>query len=175
MAGPPRETPLGIVLAGVGREVSRAFDDALSAAGGSLPTWLVLLALRRHPGASQRELAAGVGIQGATLTHHLNAMEEGGLVTRRRDPANRRVHIVELTPQGEAAFHRLREAAATFDRGLRAGLGEAEVHTLRLLLAKLQANVRDPGTAEVGSGTASPAATAAPHLPAGAEDAGSCP
>ncbi len=43
-------------------------------------------------------------------------MESAGLVTRRRDPANRRLHLVELTPAGDALFLRLRDAATAFDR-----------------------------------------------------------
>src|SRR6202043_2931629 len=91
---------------------------ALGEAGGSLPSWLVVLNLKKRRGANQRELAQAGGIQEATLTSHLNGMEANGLLTRRRDPANRRIHIVELTDQGEAAFLRLRETAAAFDRRL---------------------------------------------------------
>ena len=69
-------------------------------AGGSGPMWLVLISLKTRPRASQRELADAVGIREATLTHHLNAMDTSGLITRRRDPENRRVHLVELTPAG---------------------------------------------------------------------------
>ena len=74
--------------------VGRAFDDALAAAGGSLPVWLVLLNLKIEQDTNQRRLAEAVGITGATLTHHLGAMERPGLLTRRRDPANRRNHII---------------------------------------------------------------------------------
>jgi MarR family transcriptional regulator, transcriptional regulator for hemolysin len=112
----------------------------MAAAGGSQPTWLVLIALKTLPARNQRELAATVGIQGATLTHHLNAMESDGLVTRRRDPANRRVHLVEMTERGEALFHELREAATAFDRRLRAGLTAEEVAALGSLLGRLAEN-----------------------------------
>ena len=96
----PAQTPIGLELAGVARDVGRAFDAELAQAGGSRPMWLVLLSLKAQPTANQRELAAAVGIQDATLTHHLNGMEADGLLTRRRDPANRRVHLVELTATG---------------------------------------------------------------------------
>jgi MarR family transcriptional regulator for hemolysin len=82
-----------------------------------------------------------VGIQGATLTHHLNAMESAGVVTRRRDPDNRRVHLVELTPAGDALFLELREAAVAFDERLRAGLSERDVTQLHRLLGNLHDNV----------------------------------
>jgi MarR family transcriptional regulator, transcriptional regulator for hemolysin len=140
MPRPVRE-PLGLHLTRVSRTVSRAFGSTLAEAGGSLPVWLVLISLKSRPLASQRELAEAVGIQGATLTHHLDAMESAGLVTRRRDPANRRLHLVELTPAGDALFLRLRDAAAAFDRRLRAGLSDGEVSQLATLLTRLRDNV----------------------------------
>jgi MarR family transcriptional regulator for hemolysin len=141
--GMPRPTrpPVGLHLAQVAKVVSRTFDDALAEAGGSLPVWLILITLKSRQLANQRQLAAAVGIQGATLTHHLNAMESAGVVTRRRDPDNRRVHLVELTPAGDALFLRLREAAMTFDEQLRAGLSDRDVTQLHRLLGNLHDNV----------------------------------
>ena len=137
----PTQTPIGLELASVARDVGRAFDAALAQAGGSRPTWLVLLSLKARPTANQRELAAAVGIQDATLTHHLNGMEAEGLLTRRRDPANRRVHLVELTEAGDAAFRRLRTVAQHYDTRLRAGFSDADLDTLRGLLGRLRDNV----------------------------------
>jgi MarR family transcriptional regulator for hemolysin len=137
----PARPPLGLHLARVSRAISRAFDDALAEAGGSLPVWLVLISLKSGQLASQRELAGAVGVQGATLTYHLNAMESAGLVTRRRDPQNRRLHLVELTPAGDALFVRMRDAATAFDQRLRAGLSQPEAAQLEELLARLRDNV----------------------------------
>jgi MarR family transcriptional regulator for hemolysin len=120
--------------------VRRAFDATLVEAGGSLPTWLVLLSLKGGGAGNQRELAGASGITGATMTHHLNALEQAGLVTRRRNPDNRRVHTVELTADGEALFQKLRGAAAAFDKRLRAGITESEVAELGRLLDRLSAN-----------------------------------
>ncbi len=140
MPGPAR-APVGRHLARTAKSVSRAFDAALSDAGGSLPVWLVLISLKSQHLANQRELADAIGIREATLTHHLNTMDAQGLVTRRRDPANRRVHLVELTEQGEATFHRLRSAAGAFDERLRRGMSSADVATFEDLLGRLERNV----------------------------------
>ena len=59
----------------------------------------------------------------------------------RRVPANRRLHLVELTPAGEVLFLRLRDAATAFDRRLRAGLSEGDVGQLEALLTRLRDNV----------------------------------
>jgi MarR family transcriptional regulator, transcriptional regulator for hemolysin len=138
---PPLRRPLGITLAQTAKDISRAFDDALAAAGGSRPVWLVLLSLKARPTSNQRELAEALGIQGATLTHHLNAMETDGLLRRHRDPSNRRVHIVELTEDGETLFHRLRKAATAFDQQLRGDLTEDDVTGFERILAQLRDNV----------------------------------
>jgi MarR family transcriptional regulator for hemolysin len=50
--------------------------------GGTLPVWLLLLNLNIREPVKQRELAEAVGACEATLTHHLNAMDARGLVTR---------------------------------------------------------------------------------------------
>jgi MarR family transcriptional regulator for hemolysin len=139
--GRPEREPLGLHLTRVSRTVSRAFDDALAAAGGSLPVWLVLISLKSGQRASQRELADVVGVQGATLSHHLSAMESAGLVTRRRDPRNRRLHLVELTPAGDALFARLRDVAFAFDQQLRAGLTPQDLTQLDSLLTRLATNL----------------------------------
>jgi MarR family transcriptional regulator, transcriptional regulator for hemolysin len=132
--------PIGLRLAQASRTVERAFDAALAAADGSLPVWLILLNLKVRRPANQRELAEAVGITGATLTHHLNAMDASGLVARTRDNANRRVQVVTLTEAGEAAFLRLRAAAIAFDTKLRTGFSDPDLATLDAHLHRLATN-----------------------------------
>jgi MarR family transcriptional regulator for hemolysin len=133
--------PIGLRLAQAARAVERAFDEALADAGGTLPVWLILLNLKIRKPANQRELAEAVGVRQATLTHHLNAMDSRGLVTRTRAAANRRVQVVTLTEAGEATFVRLRDTSVAFDAKLRAGLTDADLATLSTLLGHLAANV----------------------------------
>ncbi|RWC42926.1 MarR family transcriptional regulator [Mesorhizobium sp.] len=133
--------PIGMNLARTAKLVAQAFDAALVEAGGTLPVWVTLLSIKSRELANQRELAGMIGIQGATLTHHLNAMETQGLLTRRRDPENRRVHQVELTQAGEALFLELRTAALAFDKRLRKGLSNDRLAEFAEVLAALRANV----------------------------------
>jgi MarR family transcriptional regulator for hemolysin len=141
MMTPFDRPPVGMNLGRTAKLVAQAFDTALVEAGGTLPVWLTLLSVKSRELANQRELAGMIGIQGATLTHHLNAMETQGLLTRRRDPANRRVHQVELTEAGEAMFLKLRMAALAFDKRLRTGLSDERLAEFAQVLAALRANV----------------------------------
>ena len=135
--------PIGLQLSRVAKAVSTAFEAALGSAGGSLPTWLILLNLKLNQSANQRQLAEAVGIREATLTHHLGGMERLGLITRERDPENRRTQLLALTAEGEAMFLALREAAVAFDRRLRRGLSAEQVAALAAGLDQLAANVTD--------------------------------
>jgi MarR family transcriptional regulator, transcriptional regulator for hemolysin len=138
----PGEESLSLLIGGVAKELSRAFDDVLVAAGGSSPTWQVLRALSTGDHRTQAELAAAIGVRQPTLTHHLDALERAGLVNREREAANRRVQRVTVTESGEHLFLRLRRAAASFDGRLRAGLDDGDVAELRRLLGQLTENAR---------------------------------
>lgn len=142
----PTTAPIGLDVNRTGRLLSKAFDDALARAGGSLPSWLVLTALKQGDHAMQRDIAAAVGIEGATLTHHLNRMERDGLISRRRTPENRRNQVVTLTEAGEALFAQLLGTVVAFDRQLREGLGDAELDVLREFLGRLRQNVAATAT-----------------------------
>jgi MarR family transcriptional regulator for hemolysin len=139
--GVPVREPIGLQLARTAKVVSRAFDDALGAVGGSLPAWLILLSVKSERHGTQREIAQAVGIEGPTLTHHLHRLEGAGLITRTREPDNRRVQRVELTEAGDAAFFQMLAGVQAFDRRLRAGLRQPELTVLEGLLARLRHNV----------------------------------
>src|SRR4051812_34969560 len=143
MDGPP----IGLRLTRTARVVAQAFDRALAEAGGSAPVWQVLLLVRSAEWGTQAQIAKAMGITGATLTHHLNAMEAQGLVRRRREAPNRRVQRVELTEAGAALVERLRDVVVRHDARMRSGLTEEEVAQLGVLLDKLQAGMERAPTA----------------------------
>jgi MarR family transcriptional regulator, transcriptional regulator for hemolysin len=129
--------PIGLLLAQTAKAVSRAYEDTLNDKGGSRPIWLILLALMEGGHRTQADLAVAIGVQGPTLTHHLNSMERDGLLTRTRLPENRRLHVVTLTAKGRALFHRLREAVLSFDAQLSSKFTPQEIETLRGLLERM--------------------------------------
>src|SRR4051812_33094712 len=137
----PQDEPIGLEVSRTGRVISRAFNDALVEAGGSLPQWLVIMTLKQRAHSMQRDLADAIGIEGATLTHHLNRMEADGLLRRERVAGNRRTQLVVLTPAGEALFATLLDAVVAFDRRLRASVSDRELSATRSVLERLRVNV----------------------------------
>jgi MarR family transcriptional regulator, transcriptional regulator for hemolysin len=137
----PDRTPPGLKLAMASKAVSMAFNAALGAAGGSVPVWLILSSLKRGRWTTQLDLARSLGIEGPTLTRHIDNLERDGFVSRRRSESDRRAFRVELTGAGEAAHDRLLEAVIAFNQQLTAGLARDDLRRLDEILTRLVDNV----------------------------------
>jgi MarR family transcriptional regulator for hemolysin len=145
------DEPIGLFVTRGARSLSRSFDAALEAHQSNLASWLVLASLAGGLRRTQRSVADDLGIEGATLTYHLQRMESAGLVRRERDPDDRRAQQVELTDDGRATFFALLATVHDFDRQLRAGFTDRELATLRRLLGRLVDNAALPDTKETST------------------------
>ena len=85
----PHVEPLGRQLVFTAKAMREAFQETLTAAGGSLGTWIVLSALSDVGCMSQAALASHVHLEGATITHHVDRLETAGLVRRQLDRRDR--------------------------------------------------------------------------------------
>jgi DNA-binding MarR family transcriptional regulator len=104
------------------------------ASGPGTSTALGLLSQR---GAlSQQGLGEVLGLDPSNVVGLLNELEERGLITRRRDPADRRRHIVELSTTGEEALAVAYVRLALVEDDLLAALSADERATLYHLLVR---------------------------------------
>lgn len=142
--GPSGQRPVAVALWKTAQPLIRGFDALLLEHGASWQVWHILLALNTSTPGTQRALADAVGIREATLTHHLRAMEDKGLIARTRLPDNRRVQRVEVTAAGARLFTELKAAAVEFDRALRAVIGsDDDISRFFRLLDRLAATAPD--------------------------------
>jgi MarR family transcriptional regulator for hemolysin len=132
------EERLGRLLAMAGKVSRGHFDRSLASVGSSLNTYLVLRMALMCPEVSQRQLAAALGIEGPTLTHHLDRLEADGLIARVRKPDDRRVSYVELTAAGRAHLDRVESFAAVQDKEFRSMFTPEEEATLTALLTRIR-------------------------------------
>jgi MarR family transcriptional regulator for hemolysin len=112
----------------------------LTRVGASFGTWTVLAMLDSAGPVVQRVLAASLGIEGPTLTRHLDRLEERGLIHRNRDGADRRYALVDLTPAGRALCHDLDTIARTANDELLTGFSPDEIAQLKSMLQRLTRN-----------------------------------
>jgi DNA-binding MarR family transcriptional regulator len=134
------ETPGALVLATRLSRVAyrRATEDIL---GMRLKQFSALAYLRQLPGVSQRQLGDAMLLDANNCVLLLNDIEDAGWAERRRDPDDRRRHVVEITDSGREALERAEHALDDLEEDVLDGLTAEERATLRELLAKALAGV----------------------------------
>ena len=134
----------GLLLALLGHDAMRRLRAAHTAVGLT-PRQFQLLGLLHDRGPmGQRELGETMGIDPSILVTMLNPLEESGFVTRRRDAADRRRHIVLLTGTGAKQLTKAARAQRNAEDMLFAGLEDAQREELRRLLLALRQSIAAP-------------------------------
>ena len=88
------------------KRMHRLVEGELSGCGLSLSRTKLLSELSRNGPLAQGALATTFGLAPRTVTELIDTLERDRLVERRADPADRRVRLVHLTPEGEQARER---------------------------------------------------------------------
>jgi MarR family transcriptional regulator, temperature-dependent positive regulator of motility len=104
--------------------------------GMNLRNMVVLAYLRDHPGASQQVMTEQLSMDSNTGVLVLNDLEDLEYVERRRDPADRRRHLVDITDAGLEALEVAEVAQGSIEDEILGGLSPSERTEFRRLLVK---------------------------------------
>ena len=126
----------GMLLLKIGKSAERRFADALRPSGLTPRHLGVLFEVQACP-TSQQALIETVGVDPSKLVGLLNDLEADGLIVRKRDPQDRRRHIVEVSAKGSARLDAAKKIASDVEQELLAGLDAAQREELLVLLAQV--------------------------------------
>ena len=142
---PPYElvSSTAYLLKRLGWAIKDASIAAFEAAGESPYHYSVLAVLEESPRETQATIADSLGYDRSWLVGLLDELEANGLIDRRRDPADRRRHVVTLKPAGKQKLAELRAISKGVEDAFLAPLGPKERASLHQLLLELAAH-RDP-------------------------------
>jgi DNA-binding MarR family transcriptional regulator len=125
------------------RAFVRALADELGPHGVTTGQWSALRVLWQQEGLSQVELAQRMLVEKASLTAVLKAMDAQGLITRRRNAADRRKLNIFLTAAGRRLKGKVLPLAGKINKRATRRLSAAQVQQLRGLLARVMLNLQN--------------------------------
>ena len=134
---PLRSERCGFLIGRVGKLASRRFAQALETIDLKPPHAAVLMTLRDGGALTQQALGERLQMDPSNLVGVLNELEENGWVLRRRDPADRRRHIVEISNGGADRVAKVEGIVSGVEAELLSVLDERERDLLRALLARV--------------------------------------
>jgi MarR family transcriptional regulator, lower aerobic nicotinate degradation pathway regulator len=97
----------------------------------------ILASLDEGSHETQGAIADALGYDRGQLVGLLDDLEEAGLLERKRDPADRRRHVVRMTPAGRKTLERLRRLSAQVDDEFFSPLSPGDREQLHALLVRL--------------------------------------
>lgn len=134
-----RPTGAAFLLTQLGTHAARRFAERVSAVDLTPPQAGLLRAVAQEPGRSQQALAAQLGTPATRLVALVDALEQRGVLERRRNPDDRRLHAVHLTAAGDELLAELGSLGAQHEADLLAPLEPQERRTLAELLGRIAA------------------------------------
>lgn len=139
--GPPRSAPgAAFLLTQIGTLAAARFAERIGELDLTPPQTGLLRAVAVTPGQSQQALARHLGTPPSRLVALVDDLAERGLLERRRNPDDRRLHALHLTDAGRELMRRIGEVARAHDDDICRGLDEHERVTLAALLARIAAD-----------------------------------
>jgi DNA-binding MarR family transcriptional regulator len=103
--------------------------------------YAALSAAQRQPGMDQRTLAGAIGFDTSTIGGVIDRLERRGLISREAAPTDRRVRLLQVTPDGEALLEQLTKPVLKAQRRILAPLAaEEREHFMAMLTTLVEAN-----------------------------------
>ncbi len=105
---------------------------------GQMPIMMMLRARETCP---QNDIVKAVMKEKATVTRLINSMEKKGLVSKRKNPDDKRNNLISLTQKGKALMDDLQPLLENFNKQVRTGLPEEDIQYFDRIIRKVQQNI----------------------------------
>src|SRR3954464_14849331 len=126
-----------LLMIKLGRITSHRFTQALEPFGIRPRHMAALIELRDRGELTQQSLCGQLHLDPTNLVAILNELEQQGYATRRRDPDDRRRHLVEVSKRGLAVIDKVSEVMDGVEADLLADFSSEEREQLETLLMSI--------------------------------------
>jgi len=131
-----RDVTLLYLIKQVELAVRQALDDVVATADLTTLQYTALTVLQRHPGMTSAELARNSFVRAQTMAEMVTYLLGRGLVTRERDPNNRKQFLLTLSPEGQRVLDTLFDDVADIESRMLDGFDLGQTEILRTYLSR---------------------------------------
>ena len=126
------------VLHDVARLTRTKFDQRARSWGMTRAQCIILKWLNHQPGLSQTELASLIEVEPITIARLIDRLEANGLVQRRPDPSDRRMHRLHLMPAADPILKEIEHYRSESICHFKAGIPESDWQTALKVLLRIK-------------------------------------
>jgi len=148
----PAGTASSLLISQLARGMRRRIEHSIAPLGVRPRELLALQHLRERGPSAQQTIVELLGVDATNLVAVLNSLEDASLIERRRDRADRRRAIVQLSERGEQLLADLDCALRQIDDEIFATLSSRQRETLNALLAQAVQHIASDCTQPVNDG-----------------------
>jgi DNA-binding MarR family transcriptional regulator len=131
-----RDVTLLYLIKQVELAVRQALDDVVVAADLTTLQYTALTVLERHPGMTSAELARNSFVRAQTMAEMVTYLLGRGLVTRDRDPNNRKQYLLALSREGQQVLDDLYDDVADIEARMLRDFDTGQTEILRTYLSR---------------------------------------
>lgn len=145
---PDDRRDLAAMFAPLARVLIAREEPALQEHDISMWGYIVLTALAEQPVRAQAALAQAINADKSRIIGVLDDLQQHGLIKRQPDTADRRVHLLSLTPAGDRLRHSVQAAIRASEEEVLATLPDADREAFLRSLKSLYDRYRAPASRE---------------------------
>ncbi len=117
-------------------KIMRIYNLEAAKFGGTMSVGYTLLNIDKD-GTPSTKLGPKMGIESRSLTRAMKSMEENGLITKKADPADGRMVLIQLTPEGEKYRETARDVVVNLNHYLQKNIEKTELKTFFSVAEKI--------------------------------------
>lgn len=138
-----RKRSINLKVSVIARQLRQRFDERVEQMGVTRAKWMLIAAVARNPGATQRMIAADLEVTDVTAGRLIDRICADGLLERREHPQDRRAYCMYLTPAAKPVMEKIAMAAEAYETDVFASFDDNDLSTLDALLERMAHNLNN--------------------------------
>ncbi len=132
-----KDKTIDYVLRATWISIAKMYNEEASKEGSTMATGFALLSIDPEEGTPSTSLGPKMGMEATSLSRTLKAMEEKGLITRKRNPVDGRSVLIHLTDFGKEMRDFSKKVVLTFDEAVKREIPEEDLNTFTEVAYKI--------------------------------------